>query len=40
MAEKSILEMVLPDPVLSSLELPLRARRVDLRVGRCRAAGA
>jgi hypothetical protein len=26
MAEKSILEMVLPDPVLSSLELPLRAR--------------
>jgi hypothetical protein len=26
MAEKSILEMVLPDPVLSSFELPLRAR--------------
>jgi hypothetical protein len=26
MAEKSILEMVLPDPVLSALDLPLRAR--------------
>lgn len=26
MAEKSILEMVLPDPVLSSFDLPLRAR--------------
>ena len=26
MSEKSILEMVLPDPVLSALELPLRAR--------------
>ena len=26
MSEKSILEMVLPDPVLSAFELPLRAR--------------